>query len=124
MPFTSSGDQLLADALIGGNSFTKLTTTAAYLGVGNGTTAFAKSQTDLQGANKVRRPMDSGYPVRSGNQITFQATFGTTDANFAWEELGTFNAASGGQMVTRYVQSMGTKTSGTVWVLQYTLVLQ
>lgn len=83
----------------------------AYIGVGNGTTAFAATQADLVGASKFRKGMDAGYPQVAGNVMTFRSTFATGDANFAWQEWGIFNAASGGTMMNRVVQDNGTKAS-------------
>ena len=59
---------------------------------------------------------DAGYPTRSGNVLTFKATFGSEEANFVWNEWGVFNAMSGGVMLSRKVESMGEKVSGSVWV--------
>lgn len=102
----------------------------AYLGVGDSTTAAAATQTDLQASsNKVRKVMDATYPAHtdgtsSGNaSITFRATFGTSDANFAWQEWALFNASSAGRMLNRKVEANGTKVSGTTWVLTVTLSL-
>jgi hypothetical protein len=114
---------MLADAIIGGTAFTKLTSSTAYIGVGDGTAAFAKTQTDLQGTNKLRKVVDSGYPQRSGNQLTFRATFGTTEANFAWNEFGLFNASSGGQMFARWLYSAGTKPSTAIWIATVTFTI-
>lgn len=95
-----------------------------YLGVGDSTTAFAATQTDLQAAtNKLRKGMDSGYPQQANNVITFRSTFGTSEANFAWNERGTFNASSGGTMLNRKVESLGTKTSAQSWQLTDVITL-
>jgi len=120
MPFTNAYATFAAQATIG-ESVTPFNNANAYLGVGDGTTAFSASQTDLQGTNKVRKPMNSGYPTRSGNTVTFQATFGATEANFTWNEWGVFNAATGGVMLNRKLENFGTKASGTVW--QFTVQL-
>jgi hypothetical protein len=120
MPFTNAYATFAAQATIG-ESVTLFNNANAYLGVGDGTTAFSASQTDLQGTNKVSKPMNSGYPSRSGNTVTFQATFGATEANFAWNEWAVFNAATGGVMLNRKVENLGTKVSGTVW--QFTVQL-
>jgi len=122
MPLTNAYRDFLAAATVG-EPVTPFNAANAYLGVGNGTTAFASTQTDLQGSSKVRKAMDAGYPVRSGNQITFRATFGNADANFAWEEWGIFNAPSGGVMLNRKVESLGTKGSGATWILTVTITL-
>ena len=112
---------LIADALLGGSSYTKFNSANAHLGVGDSSAAFASSQTDLQAAtNKTRKSMDATYPSRSANVLTFRATFGTGDANYAWNERGIFNASSSGQMLSRKVISLGTKTSSASWQLTCT----
>lgn len=122
MPLTSSYITFLAQATLG-EPVTPFNSTNARIGVGDGTTAFSNSQTDLQGTNKYRKGMDSGYPQRSGSTMTFQATFGGTEANFAWNEWGVFNAASGGVMLNRKVESLGTKASGSTWIFQVQITL-
>lgn len=98
--------------------------TNSYLGVGDSTTAFSASQTDLQAAtNKLRKAMDATYPTLATNVLTFKSTFATTDANFAWQEWGIFNASTAGTMASRKVESLGTKTSAATWVLTATLTL-
>lgn len=96
----------------------------AYIGVGDGATAFAVGQTDLQAAtNKLRKAMDATYPTQAANVITFRSTFGTAEANFAWNEWGVFNASSGGTMLNRKVESLGTKTSAQSWQITATITL-
>lgn len=93
-----------------------------YIGVGDSTTAFAAGQTDLQAAtNKLRKAMDATYPSGASNVITFRSTFATTDANWAWQEWGIFNASSAGTMLSRKVESLGTKTSAQTWQFTATL---
>jgi len=126
MPLTDKALEVIADAIIGGTAFARFNGANAHLGVGNGTTAFDPTQTDLQGSSTVRRPMDAGFPMRGAliddeqrgpNVISFQATFSNEDANFDWHEWGVFNAAAGGQMLNRVVEDMGTKTSAATWQL-------
>lgn len=94
----------------------------AHLGVGDSATAFAVGQTDLQAAsNKLRKAMDATYPSGASNVITLRSTFATGDANFAWNEWGVFNASSSGTMLSRKVESLGTKTSAQTW--QFTVTL-
>lgn len=82
----------------------------AYIGVGNGTTLFSIAQTDLQGASKERVQVTSS--TVNTNTISFTATFGTSQGNFAWNEVGVFNGASGSDtMLVRKVTSIITKTS-------------
>jgi hypothetical protein len=127
------GASCLWECLIGNGTSTASQTLTyfnnanAYIGVGDSTTAAAATQTDLQAAsNKLRKAMNSTYPqhtdgATSGSaSIVFQATYGSTDANFAWQEWGIFNGSSGGRMLNRKVESLGTKSSGT-WVFTITL---
>lgn len=96
----------------------------SYIGVGDSATAFAAAQTDLQAAtNKLRKAMDATYPQVAANVITFRSTFATTDANWAWQEWGVFNASSAGTMLNRKAESLGTKTSAQTWQFTVTLTL-
>ncbi len=113
-----------------GQTLTYFNNGNAYLGVGDSTTAAAATQTDLQAAtNKLRKAMDATYPQHTdaatsgAAAIVFKSTFGTSDANFAWQEWGLFNGSSGGRMLNRKVESLGTKASGTTWALTVTLSL-
>ena len=114
---------MIADAVTGGSDYAKLNNAGAYLGVGDGTTAQSAAQTDLQGTNKTRKGMDSTYPQRTNNVLTFRSTFGTGDANPGWKEWGIFNAASAGQMFSRKVEDLGTKTGASTWQLTVTMTL-
>lgn len=121
MPLVDLARDMIADAIVGGSSYTKFSSANAHIGVGDSSTAFASTQTDLQAAtNKLRKPMDATYPQRSANVITWRATFATAEANFAWNERGILNAVSGSQMLSRKVVSLGTKTSSASWQLTCT----
>jgi hypothetical protein len=122
MGMTNAAAEFLATDMIGG-TVVDFSNANAHIGVGDGTLAFDKTQTDLQGTNKLRKAMDTGFPARSGAQMTFQATFGTADANWAWQEWGIFNAATGGVMFNREVENLGTKTSAVTWVFQVKITL-
>lgn len=109
---------------ITGTAVTAFTNANSYIGVGDSTTAFSAAHTDLQAAtNKLRKAMDATYPTRAANVLTFRATFATTDANFAWQEWGIFNASSGGTMLSRKVESLGTKPSSQTWQFTATLTI-
>jgi hypothetical protein len=109
MPLTNAGATQLARAIIG-DSPTLFNNANAHLGVGDSNTAFAAAQTDLQAAvNKSRKPMESGYPQRSGLVLTFRSVWGTADGNYAWAEWGVFNAAAAADMLSRKVDALGTK---------------
>lgn len=122
MPLTNAGRDFIAQAIINDSSPTFFTNANAHIGVGNGTTAFAAAQTDLIGAQKTRKAMDATYPQRSNNVITFKATFGSGDANHDWTEWGIFNASSANVMLSRKVENLGTKASGT-WTLTATVTI-
>lgn len=127
---TYGGASALWHRLIGGTSVTAFDSANAYLGVGDSNTAASAEDTDLKATtNKLRKGMDATYPqhtdgtVAGSASIVFRATFGTEDANFGWEEWGLFNAESGGRMLNRKVESLGTKTASASWVLTVTLTL-
>lgn len=122
MAISTAGRNHIASAVIGGG-VTAFNNANAYLGVGNSSTAFSAAHTDLQGASKARKAMDATYPQLATNVITAVSTFGTSDANFAWEEVGFFNASTAGTMFSRLVQAMGTKASGSTWVLTLTITI-
>lgn len=120
MPLQSLASEMMADAIIGGTAFDKFNNANSRIGVGDSTTAHNPSQQDLVAvSNKLRKTVDSGYPVRNGSELEFQATFDENEANFSWQERGLFNAASGGEMLCRIVGDLGSKTNAHVWV--YTL---
>lgn len=123
MPLTNAFRDYLATLAIGGGG-TAFNNANSYIGVGDSSTAHAFTQTDLQAAtNKLRKAMDATYPQVSGNVLTFRSTFGTSDANFAWNEWGVFNASSSGTMMNRKVESLGTKTSAQSWQITVTITL-
>lgn len=124
------GASALWERLIG-TSITAFDNTNAHLGVGDSSTAAAATQTDLQAAsNKLRKAMDTSYPTHtdgtaasSNAEITFRSTFGSSDANFAWNEWGIFNASTSGRMLNRKVTSLGTKAAGSTWQLSTAISL-
>jgi hypothetical protein len=123
MALTNAGAILAAQCLMN-DSATFLNSSNAHLGVGDSSTAFAAAQTDLQAAsNKLRKGMEASYPTRSSGAMTLRSLFGTSEANFAWAEWGSFNANSGGTMFTRKVEALGTKTSAQSWQLTATITL-
>jgi hypothetical protein len=114
-----------------GQALTHFNAAQSAIGAGNGNTAAAATQTNLVGASKLRKGMDSGYPAHTdgvaiaNRTITFRATFSTGEANFDWQEVGVFNSASDGQgrMLNRLVQNIGVKTSAVSRVVTVTIDL-
>jgi hypothetical protein len=116
-----------------GQSLTYFNNANSHIGVGNGTIAAAATQNDLQAsggtANQIRKAMDSTYPQHSdgtnagAGTITFRSTYGTADANFHWYEWGVFNGSSGGRMLNRKQEDLGSKTSASTWTFSVSLSL-
>lgn len=117
---TAYRDHLLGLAI--GEALTPFNGANAAIGVGDSTAVFGAGQTDLQAAtNKVRKAVDTGYPTRSGNVTTFRALFSQSEANFSWDEWGVFNALTGGVMMNRKVEPLGTKPSTQSWQITTTV---
>jgi hypothetical protein len=109
---------------LNGQTITPFNSSNSYVGVGDGTTSADPSQTGLQGTNKLYKLVDSGYPQISGTNFIFQATFGPTEANFSWNEWTVANGSGDTAInLNRKVESLGTKSSGSTWILQVTLTI-
>jgi hypothetical protein len=131
MPLSTEGARLLAKAVTGLNSPTlygmPVGSVGSHIGVGdnNGVTTdnFSVAHTDLQASTYKFRKAVSSISEATG-VVTAVATYGTTEANFAWNEWGWFNNASGGTMLGRKVETgaaLGTKTAAQVWTLTATI---
>ena len=124
MAFTTAGFAAIAGLLISDGT-TPFNVTNAYLGVGDDSTAFDPSQTDLNptvSGNKLRQ-LVSTAPTRTGAAIVFTCNFTTGQANWQWNENGIFNAASSGTMLTRKVETLVTKTSAATATFTKTLTI-
>ncbi|MEE9569319.1 MAG: hypothetical protein V3W37_08035 [Candidatus Binatia bacterium] len=95
----------------------------AECGVGNSTTSESATQTGLIGGSQLYKAQDGSYPLGagSGQNVDFRSTFGSSEANFAWEEFCTRNGVAPGIDLHRTVSAQGTKISGQTWVLTITL---
>ncbi len=108
--------------LIVGDSANHFSNASAQIGVGDSNTAASPSQTDLQAAtNKTYKGMESGYPTSTSQKATFKASFGSSDANYAWNEWVVKQSTSG-KCLNRKVESLGTKSGGT-WTLEVSITL-
>jgi hypothetical protein len=65
--------------------------------------------------------MESGYPTSTTQKVTLKSSFGSGDANYAWQEWVVKQATST-ICLNRKVESLGTKSSGT-WTLEVTITL-
>jgi hypothetical protein len=124
MATTDKGAQAIASLFCADAAIASFNQTNARIGVGDSSTAFATSQTDLQAAsNKLRKGLDSA-PVRTSNSIDYTATFALAEANWAWNEIALFNSSSGDYMATRRtLTGFGTKTSSEAWTVTLTVVV-
>ncbi len=108
--------------LVTGDSANHFTNAAAQIGVGDSNTAATATQTDLQAAtNKTYKGMESGYPTSTTQKATFKASFGSGDANYAWNEW-VVKQSSSAVCLNRKVESLGTKSGGT-WTLEVNITL-
>lgn len=119
----NEGIQLLLDLLIGAGG-TTYANANARIGVGESSTAESAAHTGLQGSTTTFRPVESGYPSRSGQTVTWRAIFGSGDANIAWNEFTIVNAASdAGTNLNRKVSAQGTKASGQTWTIDVSITI-
>lgn len=125
MGLTNAARDAIATAIVtGALGVTTFNNANSYIGVGDSTTAYANTQTDLVAAtNKFRKAMDATYPQQATNVLTFRSTFALADANFAWNEWGVFNAAAAGTMLNRKQEALGTKANTQSWQFTVTLTL-
>lgn len=121
---TNVGGALVLDLIIGAGGIV-FNNANAFIGVGDSLTAAAVAQTDLQAVtNKLRRGMLATFPSRAGQVVTLKATFAAADANFTWNEIALFNAATAGTMLSRaLVTSPFTKSASLAVDATYTLTL-
>lgn len=134
MPLTDDFIDWIVDNMLG-NAVTPFDNSNAAFGVGDDNTAFSSSQSQLQAeanaTEALRQGMNSGYPARdpdsdgSSNKQRYRATFGTSQANFQWQEWGIFNdpTSGGGVMENREVEYLGEKTNNVVWVFEVDVTL-
>lgn len=96
---------------------------AATIGIGDSATAAAASQTDLQAAvNKTYKGMEGGFPTSTAQKVTFKSSFGSSDANYVWNEWVVKQSTST-KCLNRKVAAMGTKVGGKTWTLEITITL-
>lgn len=111
--------------LISGTGGTAFSSANSYIYVGTDTTPENASQSGViaTGANRAYAQMDTGYPVVSNRQLIYRASFGETQANFAWNEASIVNGTGANAVsMNRKVTSLGTKTTGN-WTLEIKISL-
>lgn len=111
MPATNAGATKVATLLEADGPY--------WVAVGNDGTAFSASQTDLLGTNaRVQATV-----VRTGASLVYTAEFDTSTGNFEWLEVGLADAASAGNLLTRKVVALPTKTSSESWTINLEVVV-
>jgi hypothetical protein len=119
----TAGIDILEDKLIGAGAAQIYDNGHARIGVGTSSTPATAADTDL-GANGVWKGMDSTYPSRASETLTFKSTFGTSDANQAWNEWAIDNGSVAHVLLNHKAPvTLGTKTSGETWVLTVTVTI-
>jgi len=112
------GVKAIFDLLVGAAE-TAYSNANARIGVGDSSTAAADTQTGLLGGNTAFKAMDATYPIvgaLADKKVTFRASFGASEGNFAWEEWTVDNGSSANKNLNRKVEALGTKSGGT-WQL-------
>jgi hypothetical protein len=104
--------------------------THTRIGAGNSNTAEAYTDTDLNAAaGSANRwfQLVSGAGTLGTRTLSWSATFGTSDGNFAWNEFGIDAGTASGNTVTAPLLNhkagiaQGTKASGQTWTATATL---
>lgn len=127
----NAGIQRILDLAIGagGQAFDN---THCRIGVGDGTTAVAATDTDLSAAagssHRWFQLMDATYPSRSGQVLTFKITVSGSDANFVWQEFGIDGGTANSTTVAtplldHALATLGTKMPGAIWAFTVTITL-
>lgn len=110
--------------LIGGISATAFASANARIGVGDDATAASAAQTGLVAAtNKAYATMEASYPAVASQTITWRAVFGTSAANFDWNEFVVDDGGGTPVALNRKVSSQGTKASGQTWTVDVAITL-
>ena len=97
---------------------TGMTNANALLGVGNGTTAAERADTDLVGGSTCYKGMSPGYPQLVDHAMVWRAVFLDTFAEFSWREAVLKSTADGVCFDRCLFSTPETKPSGYVWEAQ------
>jgi len=95
----------------------------AKVRTGTGSGSAVPGDTQATFTSPVDKAMDGSYPLLSGQQIQFKGTYGSGDANQAWNEFGVINSDGTPVLLNRYVSAKGTKSSGETWTLEIDITL-
>ncbi len=110
--------------LIAGTGGALFNNANANLIVGTGSGAADPTDDESTFTAGVKKTMESGFPTYgTSEKAIWKSSYGSSDANQAWNEFGVLNAASSGDLMNRKVSSQGTKTAGQTWELTLEITL-
>ena len=112
--------------LIGVTGAVQYNNADAYLLVGTGSGAATAGDTRTTFTTPVAKGMMATYPqvaAAADHKCTWKASYGSADANQAWNEFGLTNHATVGKLANRKVSAQGTKVSGQTWELSLEITL-
>lgn len=128
---TNAGYQLIDNLLTNQNASQAMDATHTRIGVGDGTTAVAYTDTDFSaasGSTHRQWEMVTAVFTIGTRQLTGSANFPTTDANFAWNEAGidVGNTVAGTTVAAvlfnhALLTGQGTKPNSQQWTMNATV---
>jgi hypothetical protein len=114
----NEGIDIIWDLIAEDNPTDYYTNSLARVGTGTDTTTAQATNTGLF-AGAVFKAMEATFPLTStANRIDFKGSYGSGDANQAWEEFTVDNGSSPNDNLMRAVTSKGTKSTGETWTLE------
>lgn len=113
------------------SGFTTYGSGTAVLRVGDSSTAATSGDSNLNASsNLAESGMNAGFPTVVLTTATWQSTYGSSSANFQWNEVAVQNLPTGNSGPNSYirilnhkVQNFGTKASGSTWTLTLTITI-
>ena len=113
------GVDIIWDLINESNAVDYYTNALARMGVGNSTTAAAKTDTGLIGGSTVFLAMVATYPLSTTAQrVDFKGSAADGIGEFAWEEFSVDNGTTPNDNLQRLVSAKGTKSTGEVWTAE------
>jgi hypothetical protein len=122
----SAGWTRVLNLVIGTGSTQAFDATHTRIGVGDGVTAVTTADTTLTGSTNKYFKLVSGVGVIAPGAgpptttLTFTATFGSSQGNFAWQKFGIDQGTADGTtevapLLNAAVSNQGTKVAGQTW---------
>lgn len=117
---TDLGVRAMLNLLARNTGTTYSTGVNAHVQAGSDNTAAVDSDNVL---GTPYAPRQVATAVVTNQSVAFAATFAAGVATGAWEEVGTFNHLTVGDMLNHLVTPLGTKAAGAAWVLTITITI-